>query len=276
MDNESNPNPQDLVVELGELSPKPTVESTPEPTPTPEPADEDYYLKIDKRNLNQEINRLLKEEKEFANLFNTNVGRKAKSQYQSQLESLELERNNLRQELRRHEINAMKDAEIEEKFRTDPIFAKEYASIVHADPKQVEAQLELINIRRAIEDTFNNALDLGLTSEKHQEFLKAVFEGRYDNPNGHWTQGITRLQTDLVGILLSDRTPTSPKETKDTPVEPQVNPALTKAGPDISTTGIVKSNRGNVDVEDYQRALREGKNVPSEEIDKITAKYANR
>ena len=274
METDPNPEPEIQI----ELAPDAVVEPKPESDPIPEPAplDEDNYLKIDRKNFAQEITRLQREDPEFANVFNSMVGNKAKRTYQPQLDELNADRVALRQELRRREILAMEDKEIEDKFSSDPAFAKEYAEVVHRSPEATRADIDNRRVLSAINDVVSDALDNGLPEEKAAEFLKAVGEGRYDrDADGRaisTMQGILLMQRDINSAVLALHTNGSPAP-KEAP--PKANPELAKPGPDTSSVGV-RNSRRDTSLEDYRQALKEGKELPSDEIDRLTAKFVNR
>ena len=271
MQPDQDPN-QDLVPDIeyapGDERPESSIPETPESTPSDE---EVHFIKLDRRNLQQEIARLEKEDPEFANTFNSYIGNKAKRKYQPQIDELHAQLEANRSELRRREILAMEDKDIDERFANDPAFAKEYAEIVHRDPNIEASITDKRRMNNALSEVMIFASD-NLPEEKVKEFTKAVAEGKYDRDEDgkqfdSWVPGIMKLQRDINSTILDYRRPTSLK------VDADPNPALTKPGPDTSSASV-RNTRRDTSIEEYQKALRDGKTLPSDEIDRITAKYA--
>lgn len=260
-----------------ELAPDAEVVPKPESQPIAEPdtLDEDKdYLKLDRKSLAQEITRLEREDPEFANVLNSIVGNKAKRKYQPQIEELNANLESTKRELRRREILAMEDKEIDDKFASDPTFAKEYADIVHRDPDVERARIDLRWQVHEFNEIMASALDYGLSEDKAKEFVQSVGTGKYDrDEDGHqipWTKGLMKLQREINDTILNQKLSVKP------PPEPQANPELTKPGPDTSATGV-RGTRRDTSIEGYQKTLRGGGDMPSsEEVDRITAKYVNR
>ena len=269
---EPNPEPEIQI----EYAPDAEVVPKPESQPIAEPdtLDEDKdYLKLDRKSLAQEINRLEREDPEFANVYNSNVGSKAKRKYQPQIDELNSRIESLNREIRRREILAMEDKEIDDKFASDPTFAKEYAEAVHRDPEVERARIEQRWQIQEFNEIMASALDYGLSEDKAKEFLQSVGSGKYDRDEDNnpvpWTQGLMKLQREINDTILNQKLSVKP------PPEPQANLEITKPGPDTSSVGV-RGTRRDTSIEDYQKALREGKDFSSEEVDRITAKYANR
>lgn len=267
-----------------------TTSSTPVETPAPvaspetPPEPPKAVITIDKTNLSKELLRLEKEDPEFANQFNINVGNKAARKYKPIIDNLTAERDAAVNELRRREMIALPDAEKAEKFANDPAWATEYARLVHTKPEtlvaQRRAEAEKESINNALTDTFSEARSMGLDEEHVAAVINEVRSGKFDrDADGNILNpyiSIARIQKALTDRLLesvrSTNTPvlTTPKQE---PVAPPPNQALIAPGPDTSVTGTVRAGGSRDSVSDYQRVLREGKNMSAEEIDKITAKY---
>jgi len=268
---DQDPN-QDLVPDIeyapGDERPESSIPETPESTPSDE---EVHFIKLDRRNLQQEIARLEKEDSEFANVYNSSIGIKAKRKYQPQIDDLQAQLEANRFELRKREILSMKAEDIDERYANDHVFAREYTEIIHQDPNAEAVLADRRRMNNALSEVMISATE-SLPEEKVKEFAKAVAEGKYDRDEDgkqfdSWVPGIMKLQRDINSTILDYRRPTSLK------VDADPNPALTKPGPDTSSASV-RNTRRDTSIEEYQKALRDGKTLPSDEIDRITAKYA--
>ena len=269
----------------GETTPTTPVEtSAPVASPETPPEPPKPVITIDKTNLSKELLRLEKEDPEFANQFNINVGNKAARKYKPIIDNLTAERDAAVNELRRREMLALPDNEKAEKFANDPAWATEYARLVHTKPEEVVAQRRMVMEREQINttllDTFEEARTAGLDDAHVTAVMEEVKSGKFDrDADGNILNpyiSIARIQKALTDRLLeSVRSTNTPvlATPKQEPVAPTPNQALIAPGPDTSVTGTVRAGGSRDPVSDYQRVLREGKTMSSEEIDKITAKY---
>ena len=279
MDTNQDPNPD---LEAPVIDYAPGAEPTPEPKesiPDAQQSDEEQHLlKIDRRNLHSEIARLQREDPDFANAYNTDLGRKAKAKWQSRVDELDTELQATKRKLREREILAMSEDDINEKFKVDPAFAKEYAEVVHRDPRADDYAQTEIQKRNALDDIFSTALDYGLPEEKVTEVIKAIQSGKYDvdeegKPVTHWVQGLNRVQRDVTAMLLSTNKPTPKPADPEPDPSTKVNPELSRPGPDTSQASV-RNTRRDSSIEQYKKDLAEGKQWSSDEVDRVTAKYA--
>ncbi len=247
-------------------------------TPVPVLDDESNFIKLDKRSIAQEIARLKKEDPETANSLFSIAGRHTAETYQAQLEEERFQRQELQKEMRRREILALSDEEIESKFASDSVFALEYAEAVHRDPNAAARVLEDRRNGRALLNTIYSAVDYGLPDEKAQEIHKALSEGAFDVDKNGKIHTLVEVQSLVQAVILKtiNETKVAAATTPAAPVAepPKANPALNGSGPDTSTTGIVKSKVGASSLDSYHQALAEDRYVPPEEIDRLVkAKY---
>ena len=242
--------------------------TNPPPDPdTAAPEATPNLLSLDRTKLHTELQRLERDDKEFANALNTFVGRKAARQYQPQIEELRAANAALEMASRRQQIASMPDADIEQRFRTDPRFAREYAEIVHSSPEDIAAVTQMAQLKVAVEEILNTGIDNGMTPEQAEEFRATIAQGKYDqDSSGRPITSIvalTRIQQDVMSQVLSS---SRPAPTSTPPEAPKTNPNLLSPGPDVSQSGS-KPRAGNLS--DYKRALENGQNVSSEEIDRL-------
>ena len=258
------------------------VESTEVPTPA---ADE--FIQIRRQDLHKEISRLEREDKDFANAFNTAVGRKAARQYQARLEELEAERESTQKVFRRAELLALPADEVNRRFKSDPAFAKEYSELVHYDPQEAAAIIADIRTRADVDNILFLGVENGLPEARVEEYREAVKSGKYDS-TGSRAAALLALQRDVLEEASRGTAPaitapveaapvaTPPAPVAQTPPASPPNPALT-SGPDMSPAGS-PSPRGekrytgtqirNMSVDEfdsefteieYQRAVADGR-----------------
>ena len=200
--------------------------STPETT-TPED-EAQHYLRIDKRMLAKEIDRLEREDQDFRSVYNSKIGHKAAKQYQPQIEQLQREKADIEREAFRTWVNAQSSEDITKRFNTDPQFAKAYADLVHMTPQQIAIQKQAEDMQRSVvqqvESILDSALERGLPEETVEVFKKSVWqEAKYDEISK--TQGmnaaIMALNRDIMDALVTHHKqpviPVSPNGNTPTP-----------------------------------------------------------
>lgn len=206
-----------------------------EPQESADDSQDTNIITLDRRNLHKELTRLQREDPEFANAFNTQVGNKAKRQYQPLLDEARAREDLLRQEIRRQQLISLPEREIQERFASDPEFAREYAALVHRDTARAEAEsqqrMDAIRMSSAFEEVVAEALDLGMSKARVEEYVNAVRSGGYDKdssgqPFPHWALGINALRDDIRSEMS--------KSTKKIEAEPESK--IAGAGPDVSPT----------------------------------------
>jgi len=223
-----------------------------DPAASETPAEEDPFIKIDSRNIYQELARLDRENESFRNNLRTFTGRTAKRRYEPQLEQLKAENESLKQAQRQASILAMQPQDIEEKFAKDPEFAREYADAIHAQPIDLAARNEQIQWQQAIEDVFDAGLNAGLPPQRIEDYRVALSNGHFDAEGLSVPQQFARMQTtmnnEIAAMQAARATATTaapvqveaPTATATaTPVAAaHVNPALAEASPDLSNSRV--------------------------------------
>lgn len=239
--------PDDLAPELPE-SPETVIDATQAPSPAAE-----EFIQIKRAELHKEIARLEKEDQDFANAFNTAVGRKAARQYQSRLEELQAERDNYQKILRRAEFLAMDPKDVNSRFLTDPIFAREYSELVHHDPNEVATYISNIRLRSEVENILYYGESNGLPAEKIKEYEEAVKTGKYDRDNqgNPLTEAaaLLQLQRDIWTEITQNNTPTPPASNGSSPANPPAQAQATpspafRSGPDLTPAGSLTPPAG--------------------------------
>ncbi len=257
-------------------------ESVEVPAEEEAPAEEepDYLLKLDKRNFYQELSRLEQEDAEVRNILNTLVGRKASREYKPQLERLRMEMEELRATNRDLTLKSMTPQEIEEKFRTDADFAKEYAEAVHSQPApRASSDLEL-QIRNEVEDVLDRAYG-NLPPARVEQYREAIQRCPVHNTDDHgffdhepdgrgglkWVdspiRSLSLLKDGIAGESARVATQSAPaavaakSEAPAAPVaekkKPTPNARLASAQPDLSPSGGASGSMTKMSVAEYQQ-----------------------
>src|SRR3990167_5199915 len=104
---------------------------------TTDQGDESQYLvTLDRRNFEANLRELLTKEPELRNIYNRDVGNNAARRYQPRIKELEGHVETYQKLLRRESFSKLSEEEVNEKFKTDPEFAKSYADAVHFDGQE--------------------------------------------------------------------------------------------------------------------------------------------
>lgn len=203
--------------------------------------DEQHFIKIDKRNLSDEvINQILQSSPEFRNHFNRNAGNRARERYFPRIEEQERQIENLRRELRARDLAAMPQEQVQERFKSDPNFAREYTELIHQQPQQAPTTNPA---QEALNFIITGALDNGLQPEDLQTFKSNLENGKYEVDEfgtkltaSEWRVALGIMQRDINDMVGARRQPVA-----NTP-EPVSQPAARSdtASPDMSNPG----NRG--------------------------------
>jgi hypothetical protein len=212
-----SPSPEELQPEDGQPA-----------EPTPAPSEEEYFLKLDSRNLQAEIARLKAQNQDFLRLYNTDIGNVAARKYKPQIDAKERELADLRMQIRRNEIERMEEKEIEEKFASDPSFAKEYAELVHYKPNPSTYQEDPTPlILEEWEEIMNDARAKGISEDFIVKVTEKASQGGYSAEGEHWSRSLRRLQADITNEAIRIHS--------EKPSKPAINEASLKGGPDLSS-----------------------------------------
>ena len=220
------------------------------------PVDNDL-ITISRKDLDREIARLQREDKDFANVFNRTIGNKAAQRYKPTIDQLTAQNEALTLALRRQEYSALTPEQVNERFKNDPVFAQDYARVVHApvtpSPAPVDTSanglLQLNTIMRL-------GVNAGLTDVDVKEIQANIGNGTYDTSE-FLADSLENLQNDVVRRIRSQSTPTP------TPRTPAPVPTRTDtASPDMSNPAGRSTQREQY-TNDYV------KNLPWEEQFKL-------
>lgn len=189
---------------------------------------EDDYIRLKKSELSNEIRRLQLEDKEFLQVYNSHVGDHAKRKWEPEIRSRDARITELQTELRRREIMAMDEEDIEKQFETDENFAIEYAKLIHSNKPKPDAPIDETPV---ILDAWNAmtewALSKGIPQTKIDEVTDKAARGMYSSDGSHWSVSLQRVQNELTDTLVGQAKAPAPAAST-------VNPNLAKRGPDLT------------------------------------------
>jgi len=187
-------------------------------------------ITLDPKNLVEDIRRLQRENPDFLKIFNNEVGnaadRQTRRNFEPKISQLERELDNERHQRRKLEILGMSEKDIEEKFAKDPVFAKEYAELVHYTPQTEDDTPQLITM--AWEEAVQNAADNGVSKEFIDKVAEKAANGGYEA--SHWSLSIQKLERDIANEII--RIKSKPSETG-----PKTNPNIVNGSADITPKG---------------------------------------
>lgn len=263
--------------EAGESAPV----SIPQQDSTPAPVVEsDHFLKVDRRNLYAEIQRLANEDKEFANNFNAAVGRKAAREYKPQLTAKDARIAELEGTLRKMEISSMDEDQVAERLRTDPDFATRY----HAKPVDTNVIVQRARYEAMVDEAIATAEEQGVPAAVVQRYQRSLETGWFDyarDAQGNPLQPLAPEQSILAfqrglmseavklarvnAILPQVAAPAGPVAPAPNPppasppppvaAKPAAmpNPALAKASPDLAPASGGAGGRPRVSLEEWHK-----------------------
>lgn len=227
---------------------------TQEPAAVPDSATpEEDYIRLNRKELSNEIRRLQNEDSEFKQVYSSHVGDAAKRRYEPEIKARDNRIEELQTEIRRRDVQAMSPEEIEAKFESDEQFALEYAKLIHHRPQPQTAPVDETPI---IMDAWNSMIDWaeskGVSKTKLNEVTQRAAAGEFSSDNVHWSVSLQRVQAELVDELV--------KPTKSEKVASTINPELTKKGADLTS-----ASRGSPPVNFTFKTVADFKRLPISE-----------
>ena len=194
-----------------------------------EPVVDNDLITISRKDLDREIARLQREDKDFANVFNRTIGNKAAQRYKPTIDQLTAQNEALTLALRRQEYSALTPEQVNERFKNDPVFAQDYARVVHAPVTPPPAPVDnAAAARQQLNTIMQMGVNAGLTDADVKEIQANIGNGTYDTSESI-AESLENLQNDVVRRIRSQSTPTIAK----TPVPPAPTRTDT-ASPDMS------------------------------------------
>lgn len=270
---EANPTPAEEVITPSE--PVAEAEATPE-VPSPEAEarepEEDFFLKVDKRNPYQSLREIAAQEKAVNDAIETMAGRRGKARYGPELESLRAERDALKAEIKRRDYEKLTGEEVTKRFGTDAEFAQDYAQAVHAKPVDTMAIEQALRLKTAFNADLENAERAGVPIEKLTLVENWVNAGAFDKtPEGRvlnpiesyrWFREVVDNEIAAARIVTAPQLSRAPEpQAAAAPVEvapvekrvPTPNPKLQEASPDLSASSHPSGGIQRISRDEYQR-----------------------
>jgi len=152
----------------------------------------------------------------------------------------------------------MDEKSIEEKFEKDPVFAKEYAELVHFKPQAMADDPTPI-IMEAWNETEEHARNNGVSQEFIDKVLEKAANSGYTGEGEHWSRGITRIQQDFANEIIRIKLESAK------PSAPAVNDALLNKGSPDTTP----ASRGNTASGYTFKTVAEFKSLPVSQQNEI-------
>ena len=241
----------------------------------------DNFYRLERARLYEEIARLDRDDPVFRENVRTFGGRKTKREMESEVSVLRAELEALKLQQRQAQFRAMDPEDIEQRFSTDPEFAKQYAETVHGKPVDVDAQREVVAWTNRFEGLIDEFVENGHVPKQWGDQTMAwLREGKFDrdaqgrplDPFGSYEQ-VRRYLTVAANTHRSSRAPaaTPPAQAvprapvsqapqqavAEAPVaakpSPQPNMKLADAAPDMSNGSHGGGSRRGMALSDYSR-----------------------
>lgn len=131
-------------------------------------------IDLDAEDLYQQIVRYRSEDPRFANVYNTDVGRKAAKDYQPRITKLEADNARLQTRLREIEAQGMDEEAIKERLLNDPGFRRTYGEAPGVDANLIEMRGQLQAAIARVEE------GVSLEPAQLQQFQAMLYRGDFD------------------------------------------------------------------------------------------------
>ena len=230
------------------------------PTGEVPPVDPDI-ITIRRSTLQEDIGRLAREDKDFAQVYNRDIGNKAAQRYRPEIDRLTRTVDTLTTAQRRSEYERLTPEQVNDRFKTDPVFAADYAKVVHTPVTPQPVQDDTVVARARIETIMRMGLNGGLTESDITDIQTKIGQGAYDKDITGATvtveEGLELLQADVLNRIRRPATLSTPAVT---PTPPTV--VRDTASPDMSNP-TSQSNRRE------QYTMQQVREMPHEEQFKL-------
>ena len=178
--------------------------------------DDADIIKLSRKDLQNEIERLRREDNDFAQVYNRDIGNKAKQRYQPEIDALRRTNEALQLVTRRNEYAGLTQEQVNERFSRDPKFAEDYARTIHApEPTVTESTFNPQEIASAVGSVIGFAERI-LSPEQLEKLKSDIASDKYDKDESgnpytvySWREGLDRLQEDIAFLAKSNNTPVS-------------------------------------------------------------------
>ena len=243
---------------------------------TPDVEQEDNFIRLNRENLYQDILNLEREDESFRQVFGTFVGRRTKSKYEGEIQSLRLENESLRRQADRLEIDKLSPEEINKRYNEDPEFARKYTEFRHGTDDLQERQ-ETLRFVTNMGRMFAEAEQAGAPPELVDQIDKDRQDGKYDKDDSGRTatydEALLLMQRDLMrGMQKSFSPKPEVKGEAEKPAAPTVSPKLSQVTPDTSSAKGKANNYAGLTKEKLKTLSQDEVNaIPMETLDRIMA-----
>ena len=205
-----------------------------------------YLVTLDRRNFESSLHELLSKEAELRNIYNRDIGNNAARKYQPRIRELEGHLDTYRQLFRREQYSNLTQEEINNKFKSDPNFARSYAEAAHFQGQEpdtsVNTQAIANQVALSTRSILTSGMRQGLSDDDIKELGDAIVAGKYDvdetgNPLDatQWQDMLDSLQTDVTNRIIAKRTVIVPPEVTTNSGQPVTH--ADTARPDMSSSG---------------------------------------
>ncbi len=197
-------------------------------------------LTIDPDDISGSLVRLMREDPKVLNVINSMVGQKSATKYQPQIDTLQLELEDLRAQQQRKIIEDAPEETVNQRIARDPQFAAQYNQIMNSDAA-IKSRRELQVMQSQIMSDVNLATERGMNYETAQGLLDQLQKGDFDtdvdgNDLDLSTQALN-FRSALFEAMSGSPVVAQSKETPSNNQSQSIEDKLDTASPDVSSTG---------------------------------------
>lgn len=150
-----------------------------------EPSDEEHYIKIDKRQYGQEIQRLQREDPHFKEVFGAIVGQRAAWKYKPEIDQKARELEELRASIRREQFKQVPQEQLGQELARNPQLAAEYHQINQTQDPVVQQAIQMDQYVRGV---LSDAMEAGLPDDEAQKLYDKAITTNFTNPQEYLSQ----------------------------------------------------------------------------------------
>jgi len=240
-------------------------------------------FEIDPDDIYGSIRRLTESDPKVANVINSMVGMKARTQYEPKIRETQIQLERLQRERETNLVNSVPEKDRDARAGSDPAFAAMRDRV--RQPDTTSAKEAALSVQRIVNQTLEAAINQGLSPDKAEEFLNKLTSGGYDNdakgnPIGV-ESSLAMLNADIMttvrsvapatraavpaeggsqAVVLPTATPPSPPRDSATPdmsssSSGATGPRFTVAEIRVMTPDVFERHFPTED--DYERAIKE-------------------
>lgn len=198
-------------------------------------------ITINRKDLQAEIDRLRAEDSDFAQVYNRDIGNKAKQRYQPEIDRQKAINDALALSVRKEQYSQLTETEVNERFTKDPAFAKDYAEVTHATIPDISQPSPEVIVQQLVNELnrSTNFAEKVLPKEVYDQLLIDRAAGKFDvDETGqpysltNWREAADNYESYIVQLAKT------PVTAKVEPVVVKAPPASDTANPDLSSTGV--------------------------------------